>query len=153
MSTNDVIKSTKNCLLWQVLSWNHAKCEYYAQQLFSNFGAEIIIFPRATEAEMKNGVACKNQNMYVKISIYLNQASTLPFRPMLPLYRNQSSSLWSKSMGWFLHNGNSGLRNPSPLSPSAQTNQTYFSQKHKTKTANWKFSKQEPQTILCYFEY
>ena len=34
---------------------------------------------------MKNGVAYKNQNMYLKIKIYLNQASTLPFRPVLPL--------------------------------------------------------------------
>ena len=34
---------------------------------------------------MKNGVAYKNQNMYLKINIYLNQASTLPFRSVLPL--------------------------------------------------------------------
>ena len=29
-----------------------------------------------------------------------------------------------------------------PLSPSVQPNQTYFSQKHKTQNANWKFSQQ-----------
>ena len=58
---------------------------------------------------MKIGVAYKNQNVYLKINIYLNQAFTLPFRPVLPLYRSQSTNLWSKSMGWFLYNGNSGL--------------------------------------------
>ena len=50
---------------------------------------------------MKNGVVYKNQNVYLKINIYLNQASTLRFRPVLPLYRNQSTDIWSKSMGWF----------------------------------------------------
>ena len=44
---------------------------------------------------MKNGVAYKNQNIYLKINIYLKQASTLSFRPVLPLYRNQSTDLWS----------------------------------------------------------
>ena len=53
---------------------------------------------------MKYGVAYKNQNVYLKINIYLNQASTLRFRPVLPLYRNQSTDIWIKSMGWFLHN-------------------------------------------------
>ena len=52
---------------------------------------------------MKNGVAYKNQNVYLKINIYLNQASTLSFRPVLPLYRNQSTDILSKSMGWFLY--------------------------------------------------
>ena len=37
---------------------------------------------------MKNGVAYKNQNMYLKINIYFNQALTLQFRPVLSLYRN-----------------------------------------------------------------
>ena len=59
---------------------------------------------------MKNGVAYKNQNVYLKISIYLNQASNLQFRPVLPLYRNQSTDIWSKWMGWFLYNGNTGLK-------------------------------------------
>ena len=59
---------------------------------------------------MKNGVAYKNQNVYQKINIYLNQASTLRVRPVLPLYRNQSTDIWSKSMGWFLYNGNTGLK-------------------------------------------
>ena len=59
---------------------------------------------------MKNGAAYKNQNVYLKINIYLNQASTLTFRPVLPLYRNQSTDLCSKSMGWFLYNGNTGLK-------------------------------------------
>ena len=59
---------------------------------------------------MKNGVAYKNKNVYLKINIYLNQASTLPFRPMLSLYRNQSTDLWSKKMGWFLYHGNTELK-------------------------------------------
>ena len=59
---------------------------------------------------MKNGVTYKNQNLDLKINIYLNQTSTLQFRPVLPLYRNQSTDIWSKSMGWFLYNGNTGLK-------------------------------------------
>ena len=59
---------------------------------------------------MKNGVAYKNQNVYLKINIYINQASTLPFRPVLPLYRNQSTDLWRRSVGFFLYNGNTGLK-------------------------------------------
>ena len=59
---------------------------------------------------MKNGVAYENQNVYLKINIYLSQASTLRFRPVLPLYRNQSTHIWSKLMGWFLYNRNTGLK-------------------------------------------
>ena len=59
---------------------------------------------------MKNGVAYKNQNVYLKINICLNQASTLRFRPVLPLYRNQFTDIWIKSMGWFLYNHNNGLK-------------------------------------------
>ena len=59
---------------------------------------------------MKNGDAYKNQNLYLKINIYLIQASTLQFRPVLPLYRNQSTDIWSKLMGLFIHNGNTGLK-------------------------------------------
>ena len=59
---------------------------------------------------MKNGVAYKNQNVYLKIYIYLNQASILQFRLVLPLYRNQSTDIWSKSMGWLLYNRNTGLK-------------------------------------------
>ena len=59
---------------------------------------------------MKIGVAYKNHNVYISKDIYLNQASTLPFRPVLPLYRNQPTDLWSISMGWFLYNGNTGLK-------------------------------------------
>ena len=47
---------------------------------------------------MKNGVAYKNQNLYLKINIYHNEASTLPYRPVLPLYRNQSTDIWSNGM-------------------------------------------------------
>ena len=43
-------------------------------------------------------------------------------------------------------------RNPLSLR-SIQPKQTYFSQKHKTQNANWKFSQQKPQIILCSFEY
>ena len=53
---------------------------------------------------MKNEVAYKKQNVYLNINIYLNQASTLRFRSVLPLYRNQSTDIWSNSMGWFLCN-------------------------------------------------
>ena len=59
---------------------------------------------------MKNGVPYKNQNVYLKINVYLNQASPLQFRPVLPLYRNQSIDIWSKLMGWFLYNRNTGLK-------------------------------------------
>ena len=58
---------------------------------------------------MKNGVAYENQNVFLKIISYFNEASTLQFRLVLPLYRIQSTDLWSKSMGWFLFNGNTGL--------------------------------------------
>ena len=34
---------------------------------------------------MKNGVVYKNQNAYLKISIYIDQASTLTLRPVLQL--------------------------------------------------------------------
>ena len=57
---------------------------------------------------MKNGVAYKKQNVYLKINIYLSQASALRFRPVLPSHRNQSTDIWSKAMGWFLCNGNTG---------------------------------------------
>ena len=59
---------------------------------------------------MKNGVAYKNKNLYLKINIYLNQALTLRFRPVLPLHRNQSTDIWGKLMGWFLYYGNNGLK-------------------------------------------
>ena len=59
---------------------------------------------------MKNGLAYKNQNVYLKIDIYSNQAYTLSFRPVLLLYRNQSTDLWSKSMVWFLYNGKTGFK-------------------------------------------
>ena len=55
---------------------------------------------------MKNGVACKNQKVYPKINIYLNQASTLQVKPVPSIYRDQSTDIWTKSMGWFLYNGN-----------------------------------------------
>ena len=66
---------------------------------------------------MKNGVAYKNKSAYLKINIYLNQASTLPFKPMLPLCRNQSTDLQSTSMGRFLYNGNTGLKQANPKHP------------------------------------
>ena len=81
----------------------------------ATFEAEIIILPLATEIEMKNGVAPENKNMYLNInifilSVFINQTSTLPFRPVLPLYRNQSTNLQSKSMGRFLCNGKTRLK-------------------------------------------
>ena len=59
---------------------------------------------------MKNEVSYKNQYVYLNINIYLEQASTLQFRSVLPLYRNRSTDIWSKSMGWFLYNGNTGMK-------------------------------------------
>ena len=59
---------------------------------------------------MKNGVGYKNKNVYVKINIFFNQASILSFRPMLLLYRNQSTDLQITSMGQFLCNGNTDLK-------------------------------------------
>ena len=58
---------------------------------------------------MKKVVAYKN-NVYLKINIYLNQAPTLPFRSVLPLYRNQSIDLQNRSTGQLLYNGNTGLK-------------------------------------------
>ena len=58
---------------------------------------------------MKNRVAYKNQNIYLNIDIYFNEASTLQFRPVPPLYRSRSTDIWSKSIGWFLYDGNNGL--------------------------------------------
>ena len=54
---------------------------------------------------MKNVVAYKNKNVHLKITIYLNQAFTLPLMPVLPIYRNHSIDLQSKSIGQFLYNG------------------------------------------------
>ena len=59
---------------------------------------------------MENRIAYKKQNVYLKINIYHNQASTLRFRPVLPLYRNQSIDIWGKLMGRFLYNGSTGLK-------------------------------------------
>ena len=59
---------------------------------------------------MKNGVAYKNQNLFLKINIYLNQASTLQFRSVLLLYRNQSTDVWRTLMALFPYNGNTGLK-------------------------------------------
>ena len=62
---------------------------------------------------MKNGVASKD--MYLKINIiistiYIDEASTLSFRLALPLYRNQSTDLQSKSIGRFLCSGETWLK-------------------------------------------
>ena len=45
---------------------------------------------------MKNGVSYKNQKVYLKIHIYLNRTSFLPFMPVMSLYRNQSTDLLKK---------------------------------------------------------
>ena len=51
---------------------------------------------------MKNEVAYKNQNVYLKINIYLNQASTLRFRPVrpVPLYTNHFRMLLTTFIFW-----------------------------------------------------
>ena len=62
---------------------------------------------------MKNGVASKDMYLKIKIiisTIYIDQASTLPFRLALPLYRNQSTDLQSKSIRRFLCNGKIWLK-------------------------------------------
>ena len=126
----------------------------------ATFEADIIILPWATEIEMKNGVASENKNMYLKINIfiltiYIDQTSTLPFRPVFALYRNQSTDLQSKSMGRFLYNGKTWLEKDIffnvkhhlfhiyfLLSWRKPSLTIYFTQKHNTKNANWKFTKQ-----------
>ena len=102
---------------------------------------------------MKNGVASENKNMYLRINIFIlivfiNQTYTLPFRPVLPLHRNQFTDLQSKSMERFLYNGKTRLkqakfsfnvkhhlfhtyfllswRKPSPLSLSVQPNHEFY---------------------------
>ena len=82
----------------------------------ATFEAEMIILPQAAEIEMKNGVASERKNMYLKINIFIltvfiKQTSTLPFRSVLPLYRNQSTDLQSKSRGRFLYNGKTSFFN------------------------------------------
>ena len=57
---------------------------------------------------MKNVVVYKNKKESLKINIYLTQAWTLLFRPLLLLYRNQSTDLQIRSMGQFLSSGNTG---------------------------------------------
>ena len=42
----------------------------------------------------------------LKIDIYLNHSSTLPISLVLPVHKNHSIDLQSKSLEWFLHNGN-----------------------------------------------
>ena len=64
---------------------------------------------------MKNGVASESKNMYLKINIFIltvfiNQTFNLPFKPVLPLYRKQSTDLQSKSMGRFLYNDKTRLK-------------------------------------------
>ena len=63
---------------------------------------------------MKNGIDYEKK-VYLKIkifvfTIYIDQASALPFKPMLQLYRNHSTDLQSKLNGWFLYNGNTRLK-------------------------------------------
>ena len=81
----------------------------------ATFEVEIISLPLAIEAQMKNGIASENKNVYLNINIfiltiYIDKESTFPFRSVLPLYRNQSTDLHSKSMGRFLYNGNTRLK-------------------------------------------
>ena len=50
---------------------------------------------------MKHEVAYKNQNVNLKINIYLNLASTLPFRSVLQIYRSHSCDLWANERDGF----------------------------------------------------
>ena len=84
MSTKDGTKSIKNTLNGRY----QAAIMVNLNMMLSKFLATLRL--KATKTEMKNGVAYKNQNVHQKINIYLNQATTLPFMPMLPLYKNQS---------------------------------------------------------------
>ena len=81
----------------------------------ATFEAEIMILPQGSEAEMKDGVASENKNVYLNINIfiltiYIDLAFTLPFTAMLPLHRNQSTDLQSESLRRFLYNGNTRLK-------------------------------------------
>ena len=63
---------------------------------------------------MKNRVAYKNQTKYAVIINTLTKHSLLPFKLVLPLYRKRSPGLWKKPIGWFLQNGNIGLKSANP---------------------------------------
>ena len=59
--------------------------------VLATLSRKSYLFSKKLRLKMKDLVAYKNQNVYLKINIYLNQASNLPFRPVLSLYRNQST--------------------------------------------------------------
>ena len=61
--------------------------------VLATLSRKSYLFSKKLRLKMKDLVAYKNQNVYLKINIYLNQASTLPFRPVLSLYRNQSTDI------------------------------------------------------------
>ena len=85
--------------------------------MLSNFLATLshksYFFSKQLKPKLKMELLIKTK-LYLKINIYLNQASTLRFRPVLPLYRNQSTDIWIKLMGWFLYNDNNGLKHANP---------------------------------------
>ena len=109
---------------------------------------------------MKKGVAYKNKNVYLKINIYLTKhplchsGSCCHYIETSPLiYKaDQRDSFytiatldWNKlvlSTTFSIYYFFLSWINSSPRFPSVQLSQTYFSQKHNTKNANWKFTKQ-----------
>ena len=113
MSTNHVNQSIKSCPQWQVLSWNQAKLEYYVNNFLASLRHKSKLFSKQLRLK-QNELAYKNQNVYLKINTYVNQASTLPCKTLLPSYRNQSTDLWSISMGWFPYNSNTGFKYANP---------------------------------------
>ena len=77
---------------------------------------EVIVFPYATETEMKNGVASENKKMYLKINIFIltvfiNQ-TYLAIQASVAIIQKQvyCSDLQSKSIGRFLYNVKTRLK-------------------------------------------
>ena len=112
-------------MLSKFLATLRCKSYFFSKQLRLRWKSELLIKTKTC--------------IYLKINIYLNQASTLWFRPVLPLYRNQSTDIWSKLKGRFLYNENTELTTAfslyyfflswrNPLSPSVQPNQTCLSE-------------------------
>ena len=59
---------------------------------------------------MKNGVAYENQTVYLIISIYLIQGIYFAIQVSVVILLKPVHWLMEKSMGWFLYNGNTGLK-------------------------------------------
>ena len=163
MPTNDVIKLIKNCPQWQVLRWNMLNLNIMLSKFLATLRRKSYFLSKQLRLRWKSELLIKAKTcIYLKINIYLNQASTLWFRPVLPLYRNQSIDIWSKLKGRFLYNENTELTtafsiyyfflHEETLLPQVSNLTSMLVRKHKTQNANWKFSQQKPQIISCSLE-